>query len=154
LGAVLEKLALTCRVTLVEGAIITLRPLKVAVEPVKVVVPAEVTLFKRVSPVIPVEALPVPASVIVRLVRVIGILPELLTKTWTTGRLVTPASWLELGGIEGPEPTEAVEGVEVIVGVDVAVFANVGLTGTAIFRVQLTATTNATSRVATPKNFQ
>jgi len=100
-----------------------LRALNPTVEPVNVVAPKRVPLLERMIPVIPAVGLPVPESVIVKPVKVTGVLPGLLTRIWTTGKLAVPGSWLELGGMEGPEPTETVTGVAV--GVAVAIWVGV-----------------------------
>jgi hypothetical protein len=126
-GAVPEKVALACNVTLPEDGTTTLRLLKVAVDPVKVVVPKGVPLLSRVIPLIPVDGVPVPESDRVTLVNVTGEALGLLTINWITDVLDTPGNWVELGGAEGPVDTITVSGVGVglLVGVGVKVMVGV-----------------------------
>ena len=70
MGAVAEKLVLACRVTLPPGGITTLRPLKAAVLPMKGIVPKGVPLLESVIFEMPVDPVPVPVFVMVRLVKV------------------------------------------------------------------------------------
>ena len=95
----------------------TLIPLKAAVGPVKPVVPKGAPLLVRVIPLIPVEAVPDPEFVIVRLVNVTGDVPGLFTRIWTTGKFTVPGSWVEVEGVERP----AVMITVTLVGVAIAV---------------------------------
>jgi hypothetical protein len=82
-------------------------------------------LFRRLMPLIPIEGLPDPVEVIVKPVKVTGTTPVLAANTWTTGRLAVPCNWVELGGAEGPEEMETVEGVGVKVAATTGVLVAV-----------------------------
>jgi hypothetical protein len=119
----LRKFAFTCRVTLLEAGMLTLKPLKVAVEPEKVAELMELALFRRLMPLIP-EGFPVPLSDTVKLVMFTGLFPLLVMTTSSTGILEAPANWVLLGGAGAPDETCTVAGVVVgvleAVGVGVA----------------------------------
>ena len=73
--------------------------------------------------------LPVPVPVKTRLLTVAGLLPGLVNLNCSTGKPVTPGSWVELVGGLGPILTDNVTGVGVAVseGVDVKVSVLVGV---------------------------
>ena len=119
----MEKLAFTLKVTLPEAGMLTLKPLKVAVDPEKVAEPRGLPLFNRSIPLIPV-GLPVPESDTVRLVMFTVVFPVLVKTTSSTGTLEAPGNWVELAGAPAPVETCTVAGVAVgvldAVGVAVA----------------------------------
>lgn len=129
MGAEAEKLALTCKVTLPPAGIVTLRLVKAAVAPEKVVVPKLFPLLVSVIPVMAVDGVPVPESDIVTLLTVTGVVPVFVRTTWSTGTFAAPGNWVELGGAAGPAATFTVAGVGVKVaeftGLLVAVFVGV-----------------------------
>lgn len=118
MGAVAEKLLLTCKVTLPPAGIVTFRLVKATVVPEKAVVPKLVPLLVSVIPVMAVDGVPVPESDIVTLLTVTGVVPVFVRTTWSTGTFAAPGNWVELGGAAGPAATFTVAGV----GVKVAVF--------------------------------
>ena len=98
----MEKFAVTCRVTLPPAGILTLKPLKVAVEPVKPTGPATgLPLFSKLTPLIP-PGFPDPLSDTVRLVKFTGVDPVLVNTTESTGTLEAPGNWVVLGGAGEP----------------------------------------------------
>ena len=126
----LEKLAATCKVTLPEAGMLTLKPLKVAEELANTTGPAiGLPLLRRLIPLIPLGA-PVPLSDTVRLVKFTGVFPVLVNTTERTGTLEAPGNWLVFGGAGEPVEICTVagvavgvlegEGVEVLVKVAVA----------------------------------
>ena len=88
----MEKLAATCKVTLPEAGMLTLKPLKVADDPANTTVPAiGLPLLRRLIPVIPL-GVPVPLSETVRLVKFTGVFPVLVNTTESTGTLEAPGN--------------------------------------------------------------
>lgn len=95
MGAMAEKLALTCKVTLPPAGIVTLKLVKATVVPEKVVVPKLVPLLVSVILVMAVDGVPVPESDIVTLLTVTAVDPVFVRTTWSTVTFVAPGNWVE-----------------------------------------------------------
>ena len=115
----MEKFAVTCKVTLPEAGILTLKPLKVADVPANTTGPAIVLpLLSKLIPLIPL-GFPVPASNNVRLVKFTAVVPRLVNTTEITGTLEAPGNWVVLGGAGEPAENCTMSGVGVWLGVSV-----------------------------------
>jgi len=115
------KFESTSSVTLPPAGIFRLNPVKVADEPEKLVEDIWLAPLFKVMELIPVEAVPVPVSPIVRLVKVTFEGLGLFNTTWITGTLEVPGSTVVLAGVADAGAAEMVTWVGVLVGVKVAV---------------------------------
>ena len=115
----MEKLTVTCRVTLPEAGMLTLKPLKVAKVPANATGPAMgLPLLRRLTPLIPL-GIPVPASETVRLVKFTVVFPVLVSATESTTTLEAPGNSVVLDGAGKPVESCMVAGVGVKVEVTI-----------------------------------